>query len=107
MDLYVTTLSEFNNKFDVVYRIRIWKIFYINYILILFYYIFFTKEKFIFVILDNKMMIPNYKKYILLLIINIVETINMFMQGYYVPRFIFGSICKEKIILFIDQKTNY
>ena len=32
MHLYVTALSEFNNKFDVVNRIIIWKIFYINFL---------------------------------------------------------------------------
>ena len=41
------------------------------------------------------MIIPNPKKILLLLIINITEISIIFIQGYYGPRFIFGSLCKE------------
>ena len=77
-----------------------------KYILPLFYYLFFTIEKFIFIILDNNMIIPNYKKYLLLLIINIAEIIIIFMQGYYDPRFMFGSLFKEKNNTFYRSKDE-
>ena len=74
-------------------------------ILPLFYYIFFSLDKFIFVFLDKKKIITNSKKIISLLIINIAEITIIFMQGYLGPRFMLCSLCNEKNdVLYISKE---
>ena len=77
-----------------------------KYILPLFYYIFFTIEKFIFLILNDTIINPNTKTILFLLIVNIVEIIIIFIQGYYGPRFMFGTLCNEKNNIFYKSKEE-
>ena len=77
-----------------------------KYILPLFYYFFFTIEKFIYTAIDDSMIVQRPKKILLLLIINIIEITIIFIQGYYGPRFMFGSLCKEKNNTFLRSKEE-
>ena len=108
--LYIELESE---KFIIIIPAITWTIqiieniiFNNKYILPLFYYIFFTVDKFTFVILDRKIILPNLKNIILPLIINILEIAIISMQGYYGPRFMFCSLCKEKNNTFYRSKDE-
>ena len=109
---WVLFLRLKSEKYFIIISCIVWEsqiikniIFKNKVILPLFYYIFFSLHKFIFVFLDKKKIIANSKKIISLLIINIVEITIIFMQGYLGPRFMLCSLCNEKNdVLYISKE---